>query len=215
MADGMTSVVSSSTSFWRVWSSCSEFLQLSNSLCRNLDARLKDANEEKNNYSTRQDAVKIKKDTVVQSRSSGSWPCTAADVPPHSTARPLSASSPPPCRAASGRLSPRSEPHLWKEVHDGDDEGAERGARTQTDNNNRSLNVRLPFKICLTIFFVSTCWLKSAWCSSFTRFSFSSWLLLMKATSTSPVSSRSWNLWPWAIAKTPAARKQTDEMKLK
>lgn len=56
-----------------------------------------------------------------------------------------------------------------------------------------------PFKICVTILLVSVCRSNRAWCSALTCRRVSGWLLLMKATRASPVSSRSWNLWPCAI----------------
>lgn len=71
----------------------------------------------------------------------------------------------------------------------------------------------LPFKIWVTKFFVSMCWSNRAWYSSLTCLSFSGWLLLMKATKASPVSSKSWNLWPWAIVQTQVAKKHITEIK--
>lgn len=163
----------------------------------------------------------IKKDTVILSQWSGSSLCTASAAPPSSPAPSPFASSPVPCPTASDLHSLQSEPNLRMEDSDTQREYNE-VFLTQTvytsatkfhslpfgfmcpwkctrwcKRNKRA--VCLPFKICVTIFAVSVCWSKRAWCSSFSPFSLSGWLLLMNPTKASPVSSKSWNLWPWAI----------------
>lgn len=83
--------------------------------------------------------------------------------------------------------------------------------KVENIDSREAVSDYLPFKIWVTNFFVSMCWSKRAQCWPLTRPSFSGWLLLMKATSASPVSSRSWNLWPWAIVVTPAATQHITE----
>lgn len=125
-ADGMTSVVSSSTSFWRVSSSCSEFLRLSNSRFRNLEEGWRYMQQHEVHKShhekiltlftvfTKYKKHKTKpKHTVILSRWSDSWLCTASAAPPGSPAPFPFAASLPPCPAASGPHTLQSQPPLW------------------------------------------------------------------------------------------------------